>query len=151
MEKIAVERSIWINAPRERVWAAITDPAQIDKWFSPGTMWQSSGQKVGGKIFTVDATTGKEMYIQIIDVFDPPHQIVTRSQPEPPDTPAITTYTLTEENGGTRLTLTYSGYELMAEDVRQQRLLQDSMGFGMMLENMKAYIIGETLPYPQGF
>lgn len=29
MERIAIERSIWINAPRERVWLAITDPDQV--------------------------------------------------------------------------------------------------------------------------
>ena len=29
MEKLTIERSIWIAAPRERVWQAVTDPAQI--------------------------------------------------------------------------------------------------------------------------
>ena len=30
METAAVERSVLIDAPRERVWQAITDPAQLE-------------------------------------------------------------------------------------------------------------------------
>ena len=37
MSKIVIERSIWIASPRERVWQAVTDPAQIAQWFAPGT------------------------------------------------------------------------------------------------------------------
>lgn len=33
MKKMAVERSIWINAPRERVWRAITETEQIRQWW----------------------------------------------------------------------------------------------------------------------
>jgi hypothetical protein len=58
---------------------------------------------------------------------------------------------LAEENGGTRLTLIYSGYELMPEATRQQRMEENTFGFGMMLENLQAYIEGKVLPYPQGF
>jgi uncharacterized protein YndB with AHSA1/START domain len=151
MQKISVERSIWINAPRERVWQAITDPAQFERWFAPGTQWQSSGMVVGGTISMRDPQTGEAKYIHVIEVLDAPHRLVMRSQPEPPATPEITTYTLDEEDGDTRLTLTYSGYELMSEDVRQRRLLQDEMGFGMMLDNVKAHIEGKPLPYPDGF
>jgi carbon monoxide dehydrogenase subunit G len=35
MEQITVERSIWIPAPRERVWGAIIDPEQIAQWLLP--------------------------------------------------------------------------------------------------------------------
>jgi uncharacterized protein YndB with AHSA1/START domain len=91
------------------------------------------------------------MYVHVIEVLDPPHRLVMRSAPEPPATPEVTAYTLDEENGGTRLTLTYTGYELMPDDVRQKRMLQDQMGFGMMLENLQAFIEGRDLPYPAGF
>ncbi|KPV45879.1 hypothetical protein SE17_43925, partial [Kouleothrix aurantiaca] len=58
----AVERSIWIAAPRERVWRAVTDPAQMEHWFSPGTSWQMSALEVGGKLFTLNPETGAEQY-----------------------------------------------------------------------------------------
>jgi uncharacterized protein YndB with AHSA1/START domain len=147
----AVERSIWIAAPRERVWHAITDPAQIEKWFSPGTSWRLSALQVGGRLFVHNGETGAEMYIQVIQLVDPPHQLVTRSVPEPPETPHVTIYTLEEENDGTRLTLTYTGYELEPDDIRSINMEQNAFGFGMMLENVKAHSEGKSLPYPGGF
>src|SRR5688572_19975639 len=32
---VTIERSIWIAAPRERVWQAVTDPEQVIQWFVP--------------------------------------------------------------------------------------------------------------------
>ena len=151
MEQLTVERSIWIAAPRERVWRAITDPTQIEKWFSPGTPWRLSALEVGGRLFVHNPETGAEMHTQVIELVDPPHQLVTRSEPAPPETPHVTTYTLEEENGGTRLTVTHSGYELEPDDRRWNNMEQNAFGFGMMLENLQAHIEGKSLPYPGGF
>jgi len=150
-QKFAVERSIWIAASRERVWRAITDPEQIEQWFSPGTQWRGTGLEVGGRLSVYNPETESDMYIQVIDKVDPPHQFVTRSMPEPPETPHVTTWTLIEEKDGTRLTIIESGYELEAADIRHQNMEQNAFGFGMMLENLQAYIEGTTLPYPGGF
>jgi uncharacterized protein YndB with AHSA1/START domain len=146
-----VERSIWIAAPRERVWHAITDPVQIEQWFSPGTPWTMSALEVGGRLFVPNAETGGEMYTQVIEVVDRPHRLVMRSMPEPPEVTQVTTYALYEEQGGTRLTVTNSGYELMPEDMRWSSMEQNAFGFGMMLANVKAVVEGQELAYPGGF
>jgi uncharacterized protein YndB with AHSA1/START domain len=150
-KQLSVERSIWIAAPRERVWRAITDPKQLQHWFSPTTAWELSALEVGGRLFAPNAETGAEMYVQVIELIDPPRRFVTRSAPEPPATPEITTYALQEENGGTRLTVTHSGYELAPEDARWSSMEQNTFGFGMMLQNIKAYLEGASLPFPGGF
>jgi uncharacterized protein YndB with AHSA1/START domain len=150
-ETFAVERSIWIAAPRERVWHAITDPAQVEKWFSPGTSWRLSALEVGGRLFVPNEETGAEMHTQVIERVDPPHRLVLRSAPEPPATVEVTTYMLQEEHGGTRLTITHSGYELVPEEMRWSAMEQNAFGFGMVLENVKAYLEGKSLPYPGGF
>jgi uncharacterized protein YndB with AHSA1/START domain len=150
-DKVAVERSIWIDASRERVWKAITDPDQISQWFSPGTEWRGTGLEVGAKLSVYNPETDSDMYIQVIELVNPPHQLVTRSEPEPPEMPHVTTWTLTEENRGTRLTLTHTGYELEPEAVRHQNMEQNTFGFGMMMENLKAQIEGQALPFPGGF
>ena len=150
-EKLAVERSIWLAAPRERVWQAITDPRQIQQWFSPGTQWRLSALQIGGRLSVYNPETDGDMYVQVIEVFDPPHQFVTRSEPESSEPAYVTNWTLEDENGGTRLTLTHSGYELEAEDTRHGNMEQNAFGFGMMMENLRAHIEGATLPYPQGF
>jgi uncharacterized protein YndB with AHSA1/START domain len=148
---IAVERSIWIAAPRERVWRAVTDPAEIEHWFSPGTLWHLTALEVGGRMFAPNAETGAEMYTQVIELVDPPQQFITRTAAEPPEIPYMTTYTLREEGKGTRLTITHSGYELDPSDRRWFGMEQNAFGFGMMVENIKAHVEGERLPYPGGF
>lgn len=150
-EKFSIERSIWIAAPRERVWRAISDPEQIEKWFSPGTRWGGTGQEVGGRVFVLNPETGAEMYTQVIEAVEPPYRLVTRSMPEPPDTVHVTTWQLEEENGGTRLMLTHSGYELEPIEARVSNIEQNAFGFGMMLENLAAHVEGTNLPYPHGF
>jgi uncharacterized protein YndB with AHSA1/START domain len=150
-EKFSIERSVWIAAPRERVWRAITDPEQIGQWFSPGTQWGGTGLEVGGRMFVLDPESGAEMYTQVVEAVEPPYRLVTRSMPEPPEVVHVTTWQLEEENGGTRLVLTHSGYELEPVEARAINMEQNAFGFGMMLDNLAAYIEGKDLPFPQGF
>ncbi len=148
MQKQAIERNVWIDAPRERVWQALVDPAQVELWFSPGTPWELSAQGVGGRLFVHDTETGGELYTQVIETYDPPDRLILHSEDEPP---AVTDYTLIDENGGTRLMLVYSGYGALPDDERQARIEQDSAGFELMLGNIKAVVEGAPLPNPQGF
>jgi hypothetical protein len=83
-------------------------------------------------------------------VVDAPHQFATRTLPED-GISYLSTWTLDEENGGTRLTLHYSGYELEPEAERQQKQEENTFGFGMMMENLEAYLEGRPLPSPGGF
>jgi len=142
MDKITIERSIWINAPRERVWQAISDPAQIEQWFAPGTPISVKDSIVSVRMGEMDVE------VALIEVNDPPRQFTTRSLP---DRLITTTYTLEEENGGTRFTVTESGLEALDEETRQTRLTQDSFGWEQALENLNAYIDGKPLPRPEGF
>jgi uncharacterized protein YndB with AHSA1/START domain len=147
----SIERSIWINASRERVWLALTDPEQVTSWFSPGTSFKTRGTGAGTRLYVENLETGEEMYVQVFEVFDPPHRLILKSQVEPPQTPFITSYRLEEENQGTRLTLIFGGYEAVPEDVRQQMMNENAAGFELMLGNIKAVIEGLPLPNPQGF
>ncbi|MCA0459041.1 MAG: SRPBCC domain-containing protein [Chloroflexi bacterium] len=151
-QKLMVERSIWINAPRERVWKAVTDPKQIQAWMSPSTEWQLTALEVGGRFYVPNPETNAEMHVEVITMLDPTSQLVTKVMPEPPD--AIIknkAYTLTEENGGTRLTVSLAGYEPEPAESRWNRMEENTFGYGMMLQNAKAYLEGGELPFPWGF
>ncbi|HEX2620880.1 MAG TPA: SRPBCC domain-containing protein [Phototrophicaceae bacterium] len=149
---VAVERSVWINASQERVWQALIDPEKIEMWFAPGTTFKSSGSGVGARLYVEDPQTGAEMYVQIMEVFDPPHRLAMRSVPDTTEEfPFFTSYRLDEENNGTRLTLMYSGYEQLTEVARWKQMEENTFGFGMMLANIKAMLEGTTLPQPSGF
>lgn len=147
---ISVERSIWLAAPRQRVWKAITDPKEIEQWFSPGRAWRLSALEVGGRLSVVEAESGADTYVQTVEVVDAPRLFATRTLPED-GISYLSTWTLDEENEGTRLTLHYSGYELEPEAERQQKQEENTFGFGMMMENLEAYLEGRPLPSPGGF
>ena len=98
-----------------------------------------------------DAENDTDMYVQVIEKVDPPYQLITRSEPAPEEVPQTTIWTLQEENQGTRLTITHTGYELQSADERPNNMEQNTFGFGMMLENLRALVEGQELPYPGGF
>lgn len=147
----AVERSIWIDAPREHVWEALVDLKQMEQWFSPGTSWTATGTGVGARFFVYDEEAGSENYGQTIDVFQPPLRLVTRSDATPSQPAYITDWTLEPANGGTRLKITYSGYEREGDVTRHDSMEQNAFGFGVMLQNIKAHVEGQPLPNPGGF
>jgi uncharacterized protein YndB with AHSA1/START domain len=138
-------------APRERVWRAVTDPVQLQQWYSSGTTWQLSALEVGGMLVASNPETGAALHIQGIEQVERPQRFVLRTTPEPTGTFQVTAYTLHEEDGGTRLIVTNSGYETMPDEGRWNAMEQNAFGFGMMLENVKASIEGNDLPYPYGF
>jgi uncharacterized protein YndB with AHSA1/START domain len=147
MEKIAVERSIWINAPRERVWQAVTQPEQLTKWYATEYAWEIPVLQVGATVKFHNSAT--EILLARIEVVDPPHQFTIRWQPdkEYPAMSLVTSFLLQEENGGTRATISESGYELLPDDVRQQWMDATGGGYTMSMENLRAYAEGRSLPY----
>ena len=142
MEKVEIRRSVWINAPRQRVWDAVTVAEQVAQWFAPNAVFSQEGDKITVKI--------GEMVVAeaLIEVSDPPRQITTRTLP---DKLTTTTYLLEEENGGTRFTVIEAGLEALNEEARKQHLEQNSAGWEMALGNLKAYIDGTPLLRPEGF
>jgi uncharacterized protein YndB with AHSA1/START domain len=132
MSKRAIERSIWIDAPRERVWKAVTDPAEIAQWFAPGSTFSRQGNSIYLRVEDVDVE------VAIIAVFDPPRRLTTR---ELPDGVVTTTYLLEEEGGGTRFTVIEEGLEAVTgEEVRRQRLERDGAGWERLLDLLRAHV-----------
>jgi uncharacterized protein YndB with AHSA1/START domain len=142
MEQLLLTKSIWINAPREKVWRAITDPVQFQQWFSPPTPWTLSALEVGG----IFSPTGFEQWASVIQVVNAPHTFSYRYQAPQEDgsIAMVATYVLEEENGGTRVTLTETGFK------DENAVAQNVAGWDMGFANLEAYLTGKDLPYPQG-
>ena len=142
MKNLSVERSIWINAPRERVWLAVTDPEQMRGWFSP----TSSFKMVGNRIAVKFGDT--EMEVAELAVIEPPHRLMTNNLMEPGMT---TTYLLEEENGGTRFTVIEAGFEHLSAEARAAHVEQNGKGWEGVIANLEAFVMGKALPNPEGF
>jgi uncharacterized protein YndB with AHSA1/START domain len=140
MEKMTVERSIWINATRERVWNAITDAEQIMKWWG-ADHWEIEKLEVGAGVKFGDA---EDQLLATIVVLDPPQKFSIRWPPQEAyhNIEVFTTYELTEENGGTTIKVSETGFEALPEDVRQKRFDQTAKGYETVLAGLKNYVEG---------
>jgi len=139
-EKIAVERSIWINAPRERVWQAVTQSEQIRQWWG-GDYWEITALQVGA---TVKFGDPNDLMIATVAVVDPPREFSLQWPPQPQyhSTAFFTTFRLEEENSGTRVTVTETGFEGLPDDIRQERYDSTGKGYETVLESLKVYVEG---------
>lgn len=141
MEPLSVERSIWIKAPRQRVWQAITDSQELQQWW--GDYWEITRLEVGAivKFGEVD-----DPMLATIDVLDPPRQfsILWPPQPQYHSIQIFTTFVLAEEKDGTRITVTETGFEALPDDMRQTRFDQTAKGYSTVLEALKGLLERET-------
>lgn len=140
MEATTVERSIWINAPRERVWKAITDDKQLQQWWAD--YWSIPVLQVGA---TIKFGTEDDPLMATIAVFDPPREFGIHWTPQPQyhSVEMTTTFTLEEENGGTRLTVKDTGFEGMPDDIRREQVKRTNEGYTKVLAALKAMLEAE--------
>jgi uncharacterized protein YndB with AHSA1/START domain len=138
VSSVAVERSVWIAAPRERVWRAITEAEQIMQWWG-GDHWEIGALEVGGQIKFGEPS---DLMLATIAIVDPPHRFVIAWPPQEQyhSIAMFTSYTLEEENGGTRVTVSETGFEALPEEIRQQRVEQTARGYALVMDSLKAYV-----------
>ncbi|MFN8374412.1 MAG: SRPBCC domain-containing protein [Anaerolineae bacterium] len=145
MEPLTVERSIWINAPRERVWRAITETEQIMRWWNKDDRWEIPALRVGE---TIKFIFGNPVTVMLatIDVVEPPHKfsLLWPPQPQYHNLRMVLTYVLTEENGGTRVTVSETGFEALPDAVRQERFEKTGAGYTIVLHNLKTLLEQKT-------
>ena len=91
-----------IDAPRERVFAALTEPSQVDRWIAKGA---SIELEVGGKL---DYGWEGEGPVKILELV--PNAKLTHDWKHGNDPETIVTWTLEDSGGATRLQLVHSGF-----------------------------------------
>lgn len=144
MQTLVMERSIWVSATRERIWAAINTPEQLVQWFAPalpGAVLQSDD---GGKITVHFGPMGFDF--AKLDVIAPMRQVSMCSLP---DQLLTATYTLEEEKGGTQVQVSLSGFERLPQASQEDRIRLSKAACDKTLQNLKAYLDGNELPFPQ--
>ena len=140
MEGVAVERRAWINAHRQHVWRAITEPEHLEQWYAPGCPWVIPALQVGATIKFYNTDT--DIQFATIEEVEPPHQFTLRWQLDPmnPESTLVNTFLLEEENGGTQVFANQTGYESLPDEIRQQQLNQDADAYTAIVESLKAYL-----------
>ncbi|MUL67687.1 hypothetical protein BOO86_24660 [Mycobacterium sp. CBMA 234] len=139
MDTLDITRTIDINAPIERVWAALTQADLISGWFGDATEFEAVP---GGTGFFAWNAHGK--FRVVVERADAPHTLVYRwahreTDAEPnPSNSTVVRFDLTEIDGGTRLDLCETGFEKLADP--QTAHSENSGGWTAELGDLVAYL-----------
>ncbi|MEV8467428.1 SRPBCC domain-containing protein [Fluviibacterium sp. DFM31] len=102
----AIEKSIYLSAPRQAVWTYLTDAKKLGTWFHP-----SDTDMVAGATYTLSSQTDGERMCWGTVEESRPHDYLRWSFTVGPANGAMSTveWRLEEIAGGTRLSLSHSG------------------------------------------
>jgi len=144
-----IERSVVINAPRERVWRALSNAEEFGTWF---------GVNLSGQTFTPGRTArgpvtykGYEHIIweASIERLEPPDLLSFHWHPYAIDPtvdyseeePTLVTFTLKDAPGNaTRLTVVESGFDKVPPHRRLEAFRMNSSGWSAQMENIVRHV-----------
>jgi uncharacterized protein YndB with AHSA1/START domain len=116
--QMPIGREIFIEAPVDVVWRAITEPDQIVQWFSDEADVELKDGYEGALTFTERGTTEPTVAQITVQAFEPDRSFCYRWAYEPGVVPGegnsvLVEFVLIAETGGTRLRVVESGVDLL--------------------------------------
>jgi uncharacterized protein YndB with AHSA1/START domain len=133
-----VRRELEIRAPRERVWAALTEADQLVQWF-PDKRAEIDLRPGGAAMLEWDEAKAEA----VVDVAEPPGRLVFRWRPEGLERPFTTvSFTLEELGDGasTRVRLVESGFASLPDQIETQSQKGNDEGWAHELQELKEYL-----------
>ena len=142
-----IEKQIFLRAPRPRVWRALTDLGQFQRWF--GAVLDTPfapGSRSRGHV-TEKGYEHVQMDIEV-ERMEPEHTLTYRWLPFAVDakrdyskeSKTLVEFTLEEVDGGTRLTVVESGFDLVPADRREEAFRMHTGGWEGQLKNIEKYV-----------
>jgi uncharacterized protein YndB with AHSA1/START domain len=143
-----IEKQIILNAPRSRVWKAISDAREFGEWFQvdmSGVEFKA-GQPVHAKM-TYPGYEGMP-FNMVVARIEPERLFSFRWHPYGIDPNVdyssepmtLIEFTLEDVDGGTRLTITESGFDAIPLARRAEAFRSNSEGWGIQIQNIEAYV-----------
>lgn len=144
-----IERSVVINAPRERVWRALSNAEEFGNWFGVKLVGQSfsPGRPARGPI-TAKGYEDK-IWEATIERVEPPNLLSFRWHPYAVDPkvdyskeePTLVTFTLHDAPGNaTTLTVVESGFDRVPPSRRLEAFRMNSRGWEIQMENIVRHV-----------
>ena len=147
IESDRIERSIVIEAPRAKVWRALSSAEEFGGWFGANLQGQTfaPGQRVQGPI----TIAGYEhvLFDVIVERIEPEKLLSYRWHPYSVD-PAVdyakeqrtlVTFTLQDAGAGTLLTVVESGFDDVPPGRRLEAFRMNSAGWEAQLRNIQRH------------
>lgn len=144
-----IEKRILIEAPRSRVWRALTDAAEFGTWFGvdlAGTF--AAGERLTGHITTpgyqhvvMDITVERMEPERLVSWRWHPHAIEAgRDYSAEPTTQVM--FELEDADGGIQLTVVESGFDALPESRRAAAFRGNEGGWASQVEKVKRHVLG---------
>lgn len=128
-----IERQMTFRVPRQSVWAAITEPDQIARWFGTGAELDLRPGGVGTLSWeNLGVTTSIT-----VEAVDPPSRFAYRWRSNRGGPTTLVEFRLEEIPNGTRLTLVESGFTQLGEDSWQG----NEYGWDEELGELRAFLL----------
>jgi uncharacterized protein YndB with AHSA1/START domain len=150
-----IERDVFIAAPAEKVWELVSVPGW---WINDGTLDLNSVERLDSGQAVVHHADAGDFLVERLAA-EAPRSVTFRwlvsgaevRRPEAAEDQFLytrVTFTLTPESGGTRLTVTESGFAAaaMEEKARRRAHADNSQGWEIELDAARAYL--EALASP---
>ena len=144
-----IEKQVFLDAPRARVWRALTEVKQFIAWFGVSLETPfAPGAEVSGPI-KIRGFEHVTMTIWIVKM-EPDRFFSFRWHPyaieagvdysSEPTT--LVTFTLEDAGAGTKLTIVESGFDAIPESRRAKAFSMNSSGWNGQAENIRKYLAG---------
>lgn len=144
-----IERSVVINAPRERVWRALSNAEEFGTWFGANLKGQTfaPGQRARGQI-TIPGYEHVHFDV-VIERIEPQKLLSYRWHPYAVDPavdytkeqPTLVTFTLKDAPGnGTLLTVVESGFDNVPSHRRLEAFRKNSAGWEGQIRNIVRHV-----------
>jgi uncharacterized protein YndB with AHSA1/START domain len=143
-----IERKVLINAPRSRVWRAVSDAGELGDWFGVNFKGKTfvAGQHIQGKI-TYPGYEHLTMEV-LIEQIVPQQRLSWRWHPAAIDPKVdysnepttLVVFELREVEGGTMLTVVESGLDQIPLARRADVFRMNSSGWEEQMENVKKHV-----------
>ena len=145
-----IVKSVSIRAPRSRVWRALTDSREFSRWFGVEMTEQfQKGERV--RMTCVDPSCKGYVFFVDVEEIVPEEKFSWRWRPglQQPDGSFTdegethVEFRLEESEGGTRLTVTESGFDQVSLAARAKVFEQNEKGWEAQVRSVASYV-GQT-------
>jgi uncharacterized protein YndB with AHSA1/START domain len=142
-----IEKQIELGAPVSRVWRALTDHREFGEWFRvrlegpfiPGRVARGKVSYPGFEHITWEAVIQRMEPERLFSFTWHPFAIDPK-QDYSKEAPTLVEFRLEAVSGGTRLTLTESGFDRIPAGRRPEAFRMNNMGWTQQMRNIEGHV-----------
>jgi len=143
----AIEKQIFLRAPRARVWRALTDAREFGTWFGVSLddplevgKWASGRITHPGYEHVRFQMLVERMDLEVLFAYRWHPYAIDPDVDYSKEAMTLVEFRLEEATGGTRLTLVESGFDRVPLDRRAEAFRMNEQGWAAQMENIRRHV-----------